>query len=74
MDKSRKIPSSKAKSNKIGNSENQENRFKALEMLDRLTGERKKNGWVWVKRGTTQKQIHPDKLKAHLDDGWKKTS
>lgn len=43
----------------------------AIKMLELLTQKREQDGYVWIKRGTTTKQIHPDKIKQHLEDGWK---
>lgn len=59
------------KSNSIGNTENNENRNEALKLLDVLTNKREKDGWIWVVKGNTSKQIHPDKLQDHLNDFWK---
>ncbi len=61
----------KPKGNEIGFKQNKKNREQALGMLDVLTKKREAEGYVWVRRGTTVKQIHPDKIKAHLEDGWK---
>lgn len=63
----------KPKGNEIGFKQNKKNREQALVMLDEITAKREEEGYFWVKRGTTTKQIHPEKLKAHLEDGWKKT-
>ena len=65
--------SQKLKSNSVGFAENRENREDALLLLDKIIKRREKEGYVWVVKGTTKKQIHPDKLKAHLEDGWKKS-
>lgn len=59
--------------NEVGNKLNKKNREQALVMLDILTKKREEDGYVWVKRSTTSKQIHPSKLKQHLEDGWKKS-
>lgn len=64
----------KPKGNEIGYKDDKKNREQALASLDVITAKREKEGYVWVKRGQTTKQIHPDKLKAHLEDGWKKVS
>lgn len=64
----------KETSNKIGNHQNQQNRQEALQQLDKLTGERAAKGWAWVQKGQTRKQIPPEKLAAHINDGWKKIS
>ena len=61
----------KAKGNEVGFKQNKKNREEALLTLDVITARRETEGYVWVRRGTTVKQIHPDKLKAHLEDGWK---
>lgn len=62
------------KSNLIGNHQNQASRSEAMQLLDKLTQERTDKGWIWVKKGQTQKQIHPEKLQSHIHDGWKKIS
>lgn len=64
----------KLKGNSVGFTENRENRETAMLMLDRITKQREKEGYVWVMKGKTKKQIHPDKVNAHLLDGWKKTN
>lgn len=59
--------------NEIGFKQNVKNREEALGMLDTLTKKREAEGYIWVVRGTTFKQIHPSKAKAHLEDGWRKS-
>ncbi len=59
--------------NEVGFKQNVKNREEALGMLDILTKKREGEGYVWIIRGTTSKQVHPSKLKEHLDDGWKKS-
>jgi hypothetical protein len=53
---------------KIGKKEKFAEALKALEVI---TKKRKEAGWLWIKKGTTEKQIHPDKLTLHLEDNWK---
>jgi len=67
--------------NGIGSHGNRNNRDRAIkasedykDILERQIRERAADGWVWVKKGQTQKQIHPDKLDAHIQDGWRKIS
>lgn len=72
MKKNRKGEEQK-KSNSIGSTENKENRSEALKMLDVITEKRAKEGFIWVVKGKTSKQIHPDKLERHLADFWEVT-
>lgn len=67
----KKKKESEKKSNSIGVKENNENRELALKTLDLLTKKREKDGFVWVIKGKTSKQIHPDKLQDHIADNWK---
>lgn len=66
-------PTKSVQSNKIGNTQNRENREEALQLLDKQTKKREIEGYVWVKKGQTCKQIHPDKLQSHLQDNWRLT-
>lgn len=70
----KKKPEQKKKNNSIGITENKENRDQAMQMLDTITARREQQGYIWVIKGNTSKQIHPDKLKDHLADSWKVTN
>ena len=64
------VPTEKLKSNKLGFSENKENRKKALTLTDTVTDHRKKMGWRWIKKTGSQKQVAPEKIEKYLTEGW----
>ena len=55
---------------------NQKNRREALlnlELGKLVEHQRHDEGFIWVKKGRTRKQINPDNLEEHLHKKWKLT-
>lgn len=44
--------------------------FKALDQGKIVEAERRKVGFLWIRKGKIAKQIHPSKLKLHLSENW----
>lgn len=64
----------KEKSNSIGNTENDQNRIKALSNLDKakiLENDQKKQGYKWMQSGKTNAFVHPEKCQSYLEKGFK---
>lgn len=66
-------PDTKRKDNSIGNKQNEyarEQAKKAISAGKKVERQRKKAGWIWIKKGKTRKQVHPDKININLDNQW----
>ena len=46
-------------------------KIKGKKSVDKTTPIRASNGWVWIQKGATSKQVSKDKLKQYLHDEWK---
>ena len=63
-------PESKRVGSEIGFKLNQKSREAALNSFDTVTEQREKQGWLWVKKGNSKKQIKPENLNFNLGQGW----
>lgn len=50
---------------------NEENRKKALSSQDTVTAQRKAEGWAWMQKGKTTKQVAPANIEKNINDGFK---
>jgi len=65
-----------SRDNAIGNKLNAANKVLATDALPTaklLEQTRALKGWVYVIKGKTSKQVHPDKINSLLQDGWKQS-
>lgn len=46
-------------------------KIKGKKSVDKTTPIRASNGWVWIQKGNTSKQVSKDKLDGYIADGWK---
>lgn len=64
----------KEKNNSIGNTENDQNRIKAISNLDKaksLEQVQKNQGYKWMQFGKTNAFVHPDNQNSYLEKGFK---
>lgn len=68
--------STKKPNNKVGNKINEQNRKAAMQVMPKaveVESMRNQNGYIWIKKGKTRKQVNPQRLNSYINDGWVKT-
>lgn len=74
MKNGKEKPTTKRRDNSVGNAINKEVRKKAKAALPNgfaVEKQRAANGWVWLRKGKTSRQVSPDKIEALKSEGWK---
>jgi len=80
VDEIKKALRSKAKTvsrdNSIGNVENLKNKIQAIDALPtakQMEQNRSLQGWVYMTKEKTSKQVHPSKIESLINEGWKQS-